>query len=287
MMRSMMAPAPLSRRTFLALAAATPFAAAAPPAKQIPVGLELYSVRDELKKDLTGTVRAVAKMGYQCVEFYAPYLAWTPQQAKDMRALMDELHIRCYSTHNGENAFTGDTLQRATELNQIIGSKYIVMASANRVTSLDGWKAVADKLNQADEKIKAQGLHTGYHNHQTEFTPLDGKRPMEILAANTSKDVMLQLDVGHCIETGADPVAWIKQNPGRIQSLHLKDWSRDPAVGFKALLGEGVAPWKELFAAAETTGGAEFYLIEQEGSRYSPMETAERCLAAYRKLHAA
>jgi sugar phosphate isomerase/epimerase len=284
-MPSMTAP-DISRRGFLAIAATVPLASAAPLAKQLPIGLELYSVRDELKKDLPGTVRAVAKMGYQCMEFYAPYLQWTPQQAKDMRALMDDLGVRCFSTHNGANAFTGDTMQKAAELNQIIGSKYIVMASANRVTSLDGWKAVADTLSQAAEKLKPQGLRTGYHNHQTEFTPLEGRRPMEVLAANTGKDVMLQLDVGHCMETGADPVAWIKQNPGRIQSLHLKDWSRDPAVGFKALLGEGVVPWKEIFDAAEGTGGAEFYLIEQEGSRYSALETAEKCLAAYKKLHA-
>jgi sugar phosphate isomerase/epimerase len=283
-MPSMTAP-DISRRAFLALAATAPLASSAPQAKQIPIGLELYSVRDELKKDLPGTVRAVATLGYQCVEFYAPYLQWTPQQAKDMRTLLDDLGMRCFSTHNGANAFGGDTLQRATELNQILGSKYIVMASANRVSSLDGWKAVADVLRQAAEKLKPQGLHTGYHNHQTEFTPLDGRLPMEVLAANTGKDVMLQLDVGHCIETGADPVAWINRNPGRIQSLHLKDWSRDPAVGFKALLGGGVVPWKQVFDAAEKTGGVEFYLIEQEGSDYSALETADRCLTAYKKLH--
>jgi len=284
-MPCMMANSDLSRRTFLAVTAAAPLAMAAPAFKQLPIGLELYSVRDDLHKDLTGTVRAVAKMGYDCVEFFAPYLQWSEQQAKDMRKLLDDLNVRCYSTHNGENAFTGDKLQQAAALNEIIGSKYIVMASANRVTSLDGWKAVADKLQQAAEKIKPQGLKTGYHNHQAEFTPLEGKRPIEIIAANT-KDVMLQLDVGHCIETGADPVAWIKQNPGRINSLHLEDWSRDPAVGFKALLGEGIVPWKAVFEAAESSGGAEFYLIEQEGSRFSEQETAERCLAEYKKLHA-
>ena len=158
-MPSMIAP-DLSRRTFLALAAAAPLASAAPHFKQMPIGLELYSVRDDLQKDLTGTVRAVAKMGYQCVEFYAPYMHWTPQQAKDMRALMDDLGIRCYSTHNGPNSFVGDGLAKATELNQIIGSKYIVMASANRVTGLDGWKAVADTLSQAAEKLKPQGIWT-------------------------------------------------------------------------------------------------------------------------------
>lgn len=275
----------ISRRGFLALAAAAPLATSAPLAKELPIGLELYSVRDELKKDLPGTVRAVAKMGYQCVEFYSPYQQWTPQRAKEVRAELDELGIHCYSTHNGPNAFTGDGLKRAAELNHIIGSRYIVMASANRVTGLDGWKAVAETLSEAAEKLKPEGIKTGYHNHQAEFTPLDGKRPMEVLAANTGPDVMLQLDVGHCMETGADPVAWIKQNPGRIQSLHLKDWSRDPAVGFKALLGEGAVPWKEVFNAAENIGGAEFYLIEQEGSRFSEEETAEKCLAAYKQLH--
>ncbi|HLK21086.1 MAG TPA: sugar phosphate isomerase/epimerase [Bryobacteraceae bacterium] len=278
-------PVTLSRRTLLALAAAAPFAKVSAANKQLPVGLELYSVRDELHKDLPGTVRAVAKMGYQCVEFFSPYMAWSTQQAKDIRALLDELGIRCSSTHNGPNSFSGAGLEKATELNQILGSKYIVMASAGRVTTLDDWKKVADTLSTAAEKLKPTGIKTGYHNHQAEFTAVDGKRPMEVLAANTGKDVMLQLDVGHCIETGADPVAWINQNPGRIQSLHLKDWSRDPAVGFKALLGEGVVPWKQVFEAAEKTGGAEFYLVEQEGSRFSAPETAEKCLAEYKKLH--
>jgi len=279
-----MSPA-LSRRHFLALSAVAPLTSAIAQSSSIPVGLELYSVRNELAKDLPGTVRAVAKMGYQCVEFYAPYLSWTPAQAKDVRTLMDDLGIRCNSTHNGPNAFSGDTMKHAAELNHIIGSRYLVLASANRVANLDGWKAIANTLNEVAEKLQPEGISTGYHNHQLEFRPVDGKRPIEVLAANTSKNVMLQLDVGTCVEVGSDPVAWIRQNPGRIRSLHLKDWSRDPAVGYKALFGEGAVPWKEVFQAAESSGGVEYYLIEQEGSRFPALETAERCLAEYKKLH--
>ena len=95
---------------------------------------------------------------------------------------------------------------------------------------------------------------------------------------------MLQLDVGTCIHAGSDPVAWIKQNKGRIKCVHCKDWSRDER-GYKVLLGEGAAPWKEIFEAAEKTGGVEYYLVEQEGSQYPPIETVERCLAAFKKLH--
>src|SRR5579863_5743613 len=90
----------LSRRSFLAASAALPFALrslASGASSSIPVGLELYSVREELKKDPQSTVRAVAQMGYQCVEFYAPYMDWTDAQAKQVRKLMDDLGIRCYS----------------------------------------------------------------------------------------------------------------------------------------------------------------------------------------------
>jgi sugar phosphate isomerase/epimerase len=277
----------MTRRTFLAAAATAPLLPAAPVGKRVPVGLELYSVRNELKLDLPGTVRAVAKLGYECVELYAPYFSWTAPQAKEIRAMLDDLGIRCYSTHNDAKNLTSDNLPRAIELNQIIGSKYIVMASAGKVTNLDGWKAVAETLNQAAEKLKPLGMRTGFHNHQTEFTPLEGRRPIEVLAANTGLDVMLQLDVGTCFEMGADPVAWINQNPGRIRSMHCKDWSRDPAIGYKVLFGEGAVPWAKILDAAEKTGGIEYYLVEQEGSAYPPLETAERCLANFRKLRPA
>lgn len=274
----------ISRRSFLAVAAAAPLAAAHSRGKPIPIGLELYSVRDELKKDSMGTVRAVAKMGYEGVEFYAPYYEWTVGYARQVRKLLDDLGIRCFSTHNSFKNFMPENLPRAIELNQTIGSGFIVMASAGKVVGLDGWKTVAENLNRGAEQMKAAGLRAGYHNHNVEFEPLDGKRPMEILAADTTKDVALQLDVGACLEAGADPVAWIGQNPGRIKSLHCKDWSPEPGKGFKVLIGEGMIPWKKLLNAAVKTGGVEYYLIEQEGSAYPPLETAERCLVSFKKL---
>jgi sugar phosphate isomerase/epimerase len=160
------------------------------------------------------------------------------------------------------------------------------MASAGMVRNLDGWKAVAETLNKAAEQAKPLGLGVGYHNHQLEFKPVEGQRPIEVIAANTAKDVMLQLDVGTCIEVGSDPVAWIEKNPGRIKCIHCKDWSPDADKGYKVLFGEGVAPWKKIFQAAEKTGGVQYYLIEQEGSDYPPLETVERCLANIRKLRA-
>jgi sugar phosphate isomerase/epimerase len=276
----------IPRRSFLAMMGTASLTTAMAAKKKIPIGIELYSVRDQLQKDLFGTVRAVAKMGYQGVEFFSPYFDWKPDYAKEVRKLLDDLGIRCYSTHNSNTSFLPKNLSHAIELNKILGSKYIVMASAGQVKGIDSWKGVADQLNKAAASAKSAKLKVGYHNHQLEFRPIEGVRPIEVIAKNTDKNVMLQLDVGTCVEVGDDPVAWIKKNPKRINCVHCKDWAPGAGKGYQVLFGEGTSPWKEIFAAAEKTGGVEFYLIEQEGSRFSSLETAERCLAAFRKLHA-
>jgi len=283
----MQSPRGLSRRAFLALAAASPFAARlAAAVGKVPVGLELYSVRDALKTDPTGTVRAVGKLGYEVVEFYAPYYTWTMEQASEMRKVMDEVHLRCLSTHNSPTSFTADGIQKAIDLNKTIGSSLLVMASPAQVEGIDGWKRIADTLNTAAEKLKAVGMKAGYHNHGAEWRtfPGDTRRPMDILAAGTHRDVVLQLDVGTCVEEGADPVAWINANPGRIRSMHCKEFQRN-GKGYAALFGEGDAPWKAIFEAAEKTGGIECYLIEQEeGPADEQLARAQQCLANWKKL---
>jgi sugar phosphate isomerase/epimerase len=276
----------ITRRSFVAASAVAPLALSAAGGKNIPVGLELYSVRGELAKDLTATVTAVAKMGYQVVEFYSPYYAWTEDYAKTVRKLMDDLGIRCNSTHNDGRNLTAEGLPKAIELNQIIGSRYIVMASAGNPRGLDGWKGVAGTLTAASEKLKPLDMRAGYHNHDAEFRLVEGKMPIEVIAANTPKEVMLQFDVGTCVDVGYDPVKWIEANPGRIHCMHCKDWGAGTGAdrGYRVLFGEGDAPWLKIFAAAERAGGIEWYLIEQEGSRFPELEGAKRCLDNYNKL---
>jgi sugar phosphate isomerase/epimerase len=276
----------LSRRTFLGMTAALPFAvsSALKGQKKIPVGLELYSVRGDLAKDLLGTVAAVGKLGYEVAEFYAPYLAWTPEMAKNVRKVLDDSGLKCRSTHNNGPSFTPEGLKKAIELNQIIGSTAIIMASAPRATVIGDWKKLADQLTAISEQLKPLGMSTGYHNHQVEWRPLDGQRPMDVIAASTPKDVTLQFDVGTCVEVGADPIAWINANPGRIRSVHCKDWA--PGKGYDVPFGEGSAPWKQIFDAVEKTGGVEYYLVEQETGANSigELPMVQRCLDNWKKL---
>lgn len=297
----------LSRRDFLvvsgagaaALAAgsltacghgASTVAAPARASQQLPIGIELYAVRRELARDLPNTLRTVAQIGYQVVEFYAPYLSWTVPYAKEVRTQLNDLGLRCNSTHNSFAALTpGETMSKAIELNQALGARHIILASPPPNTDgLEAWKRVSAQLTTAVEQLKPHGLLAGFHNHRVEWTPLaGGTRIVDVIAANTPREFILQLDVGTCLEAGADPVAWIKAHPGRIKSAHLKDWapgSEAEEKSYRVLFGEGVAPWKEILAAVESVGGVEFYLMEQEGSRYSEFETARRCLDAWRTL---
>lgn len=305
-MRSSTTPvAAVTRRQFLAASSAVPalLLAQSIPTRALaaetaarkassgrPIGLELYSVRDALAKDLPGTLRQVAALGYEVVEFYAPYFDWTMPYAKDVRRQLDDLGLRCLSTHNHIEALTpGAGLGKAIELGQILGTHYVVMASSPReIQTADDWKRLAGQLAEATAQLKPHGLSAGYHNHQAEWKVLDGgQRILEILADNTPPEFMLQLDVGTCMEAGQDPVAWIKAHPGRIRSIHLKDWApgrREDEKSYRVLFGEGISPWADIVAAAESVGGVEFYLLEQEGSRFGEFETARRCLESWKKF---
>ena len=295
----------ISRRNFLALSSAIPasllaqstvgdlFAAPAESpgtaAKKYPIGLELYSVRNELMRNLPDTLRTVAKIGYEVVEFYAPYFDWSIPRAKEVRTVLEDSGLRCYSTHNSFNSFTDAGMPKAIEINQILGCNYLILSSApGSVRGVTGWKKLCEQLTTAVDQLKPHGLSAGFHNHNAEWAKLDGdQRVMDIIAAGTPKEFLLQFDVGTCVEAGQDPVAWVKANPGRIKSAHLKEWapgSRGEEKGFRTLFGEGVTPWKELIAALESDGGVEYYLMEQEVSRFPEFETAQRCLDAWKKM---
>ena len=305
-MTDSMSTSPLTRRDFLAQSGASAALLAAAPllgsaltpaalagerrpafsegAKSYPIGIELYAVRTELQKDLPNTLRTVKGQGYQVVEFYAPYLDWTIPYAKSVRTMLDDLGLHCYSTHNGlPSLLPGETQAKAIEVNQILGARHIILAYPGIQTgTVDEWKDIATKLAAASETLRPHGLLAGMHNHDAEWAKLaDGQRVMELIAANTPADFVLQLDVGTCVKAGADPVAWINAHPGRIRSAHLKDWAPGTEAqekSYRVLFGEGVAPWKQILTALETTGGVEYYLMEQEGSRYSEFDTAKRCL---------
>jgi sugar phosphate isomerase/epimerase len=274
----------MTRRAFLALTAAMPLASMRAQARLPAVGLHLKTVARELSSDRMGTLRAVAALGYEVVEFHAAYLDWTPEEAREVRSLLDAEGLRCVSTHHDAGGPAAGTLSRAAELNLALGSRCLVWTNRADVTTIDGWRTVADEIRAAADTLQALDLFTGVQPDTVEWLPLDGRLPIEVLIANVPPHVRLQIDIGRCLAAGADPMAFMNAHPRRVASLHLRDWApaRDGS-GDPPSFGEGIVPWQQVFEMAETRGGAEHYLIARDDHPRG-LEAAELDLSAYRAM---
>ena len=200
------------------------------------------------------TLQAIADMGCDGVEFYGIYFDWTTAYAKDVRKRLDALGLRCFSNHTRRGNFAAQDFAKVIELNQILGSKYVIMAHSEKVDGEDDWKRLAATLTAAHEQLRPLGLRAGFHNYPVDFRPIGNTRPIDILAAHTPKDFCFQVDTVGTLMAGADLVAFVKANAGRVKSYHLKDWKPGDGGG-RILLGEGIGDWKALFDVAESVGG--------------------------------
>ncbi len=254
---------------------------------KIPIGLELYSVRNECAADLPGTLAAVAKMGYTGVEF-AGFHNWA---AADLRKLLDDTGLICCGSHTPISAVLDDQLEATMEFNATIGNQYLIIPGlpGEYTCCIDAWKRTAELFNQISAKVRAKGFWTGYHNHHTEFTATDGTTPWDTFFGNTVPDVVMQLDMGNGLMGGADLVGILKQYPHRALTVHLKPYSTvagkdDPHQGFAPLIGEDSVPWAEVFALCESTGDTKWYIVEYEDPSYPALEAVDRCLQALRAM---
>jgi sugar phosphate isomerase/epimerase len=245
---------------------------------RIPIGLQLYSVREDCVRDLAGTLKAVKAMGYEGVEFFNFYNL----PAKDLRTMLDDLGLVCCGTHTGLATLLGDALPRSIEYNQILGNKYLVVPSlpAERRASIAAWRETAALFTSLAEGLKPHGMLVGYHNHSVEFQPLEGETPFDAFFGATSPKVIMQADLGNAMHGGGDPIAALRRYPGRAVTIHLKEYSKDST----AMIGEGGVDWKTVFALCESQGKTDWYIVEQETYPFPPLECAKRCLDNLHKM---
>jgi sugar phosphate isomerase/epimerase len=262
----------------VAAATVAPLSVAAAQRKRIPIGLQLYSVRDACKEDFAGTVAQVAEMGYEGVEF-AGYYNWP---AKKVRKLLDDNGLKCCGTHAGLTTLLGDEFERTVEFNKTIGNKYLVVPGIPgnmRPDSKQAWVLFAKLMDELAEKAAEHGMRVGYHNHAHEFQG-EGYVPWEVFASNSRDDVILQVDIGHVVRAGADPAKHMKRYPGRLVTVHIKEFSKtkkDP------LVGQGDVDWPAMFEICEGAGGTRWYIIEDE-SRDEPLERVKQDIQNLRRL---
>lgn len=272
----------INRRNFIQQSAllsaglliAPPFASAKTFKK---TGLQLYTLRSEIVKDVKGVIKKIAADGYNDVETYDYSVKnkFWGLDPKEFGTLLKDNDIESSSGHYGmEMLITSgkyDDLKTYIEAANIVGQKYIVLphlAPALRASS-DQYKDIADKINKAAEMCKGAGLNFSYHNHDFEFDKLpDGLVGYDILLKNTdSKLVKFEMDLYWAVRGGRNPIDLFHEYPGRFVMVHIKDMSKnDPKL--ETEIGKGTINFKEILANAKLAGITAFFM-EQENN-YSP-----------------
>jgi sugar phosphate isomerase/epimerase len=293
----------LSRRAFLergslSLAAMSLHAARAAEAQTgplgRPIGLQLYTVREAVAKDLAGTLRAIADIGYREVE-----LAGIPtKSATELRKILDNCGLAAPSMH-ASMADLQDGLQQRIDYAKALGTEYLVCAfpwtadsrfrdnpghavvSLASGITLDDWKWNAEQLNKIGAAAKQAGLRCGYHNHNMEFRSYDGVVAYDELLRLTDPElVTMEMDIAWVVTAGADPVKYLKKHDERISMLHVKDVVKDARVTADRLqpetteVGSGQIDWKRIFKAAKANR-ITHYFVEQENFERSPLESVK------------
>ncbi len=247
-----------------------------------PLALQLYSLRADSAQDFPATIRAVAQMGYEAVEF----AGYHNMSAEELKALLDETGLKCAGTHTSLESVSDQNVQETAAFNATFGNSFLIVpgVGAEYRGTRDGALRLAEKLTQASQTAAEFGARIGYHNHGWEFEPFgqNGDFTMELLAANTPPEVILQLDTGNAQEGAADPIPFIEQWKSRLTTVHLKPFSKDFE---RYYIGEDDSDWNGIFAALEGAP-TQYFIVEQE--RYpepnSPHECVARCLKNLRGM---
>lgn len=274
----------ISRRSFVgksaALIAAIPFASNMAFAQEndMLTGLQLYSVREDMKNDPTGTIKSLSQMGYKFVEHAGysdgKFYGYTP---KDFKSFLGDLGMAMPSGHSvfGKNHYANgefsDSWKRTLDDSATAGIEYVISPWMDKdfYKDLDALKQFMEVFNKCGELAKAAGTSFGYHNHDFEFSvQLDGKALYAHILDNTDPNLVYQqLDFGNMVNGGAQAAEWIAKYPGRFVSTHVKDEIKESPEDEKyesCVLGTGIVGVKDVLDLAKSKGGTIHFIIEQE-----------------------
>jgi len=240
------------------------------------VGLQLYSLRDIIGKDITGILEKVAAIGYKEVETYGYSVkdGFWGLDVKTFGSLLKQNGLKAPSGHYGIDDFirTGKTgqLQRDIEACKLIGGEYFTVPGAYVDSSkgVDGFKKTADSFNKAAELAKAGGLKFAYHNHDHEFRKVGDTNGYQVFLDETDKKLVhFELDLYWVVRSGNDPLKLFKENPGRFPMWHVKDMDKKNR-NLNTEIGQGTVNFKSIFAEAKLAG-VKHYFVEHE-TNYKP-----------------
>jgi sugar phosphate isomerase/epimerase len=225
------------------------------------VGVQLYSIRDLCGKDLVGTLKAVKSIGYAGVEFAGTY----GKSAKELKQILDDNGLLACGTHSGLDTIRPEKLSATLDFYNQLGCAYVTVPHMD-AKSAAGWVELAKLFDVAQQKAKTCGVRIGYHNHQHEFKDkFDGVSKFQIFFDNVSPEVNMQLDVGHVVAAGEDPLVWIKKYPKRMYTPHAKEVYPGPGILGQPGEGKKGVDW-DAFLAACDADVTDWYVVESEAN---------------------
>ncbi|MFU8843446.1 MAG: sugar phosphate isomerase/epimerase family protein [Bacteroidales bacterium] len=240
--------------------------------RHIPVGIQLWSVRELVSSDFEGTMKILASIGYETIEAAGyndrKFYGLSPLQYK---SFLEGLGLNPLSSHSGVTLENADA---AIEDTLSAGMKYLVLPSLpqEKRKSADDYKTIAHEMNLIGEKCRQSGLMFGYHNHAFEFEMLDGEIPYDILLRETDPDlVTMQADVYWMVYAGVEPAYYFRNYPGRFEMWHVKDMEDSPERE-NTEVGSGIIDFQKLFELA-AIAGLRHSIVEQESFTMDPIES--------------
>lgn len=224
--------------------------------------LQLYSLRDEVSKDFSSTVRRVGDLGYFGVEF----AGFGGLAADEMKDLLAKSNLKAIGSHSSIQIFR-ETAEKELAYLKEIGAEYMVCPGAQYPNGMEDVLALCKTLNEVSEKAKAYGIKVGYHNHAHEFETIDGKYILDLIAENTNDDVILEVDVFWVSYAGIDPFAYIEKWGKKVELIHIKQINDDK---FNVDVEDGNISIPDLVKTAKY---ATNFIVEQEQYVVSPWDS--------------
>lgn len=250
--------------------------------------VELYSVKDELAKDLMYTLSTVKDMGYEGVEFFGEF----KYSAMEIKEALEKVGLVCCGWHTPWSYVQADMIDKTIEYFKIINNKYVIIPGLPKelTISKETWLNTAEKFNHIANVLKPHGMQLGYHNHASEFWYINEEQPFHIFFGNTDQSIVVQMDNGHVLCGGGDVMEAISQYPGRAKTVHLKPYKLgcdSPNLGYMTMIGEDDVPWTEFMPWCLEHGGTEWFIVEYESEElYAPFDGVEKCIKALKDMEA-
>ena len=226
------------------------------------LGVQLWSVKDEVKQDFEGTLDKLAKLGFQGVEFAGEFGKYKADP-EGLKAFLRKKGLQCAGAHMRVDQLNAANFKPTTDFYKTLGCNRLIISMDDRAASKEGSTELAKELSALSVKLDAQGMKLGYHNHEAEMLGDKGQTNWDLLAKNTPKNFILQQDVGWTTYAGKDPIDFVKAYPGRTVTTHYKAKFVKGTEG-TSIIGQDKTDWAGLTKAVRSVGGTEWIIVEQE-----------------------